>query len=404
MAGVPMRGIVLSHPFCSPANKPVAHALLRAGLLHSVITSNDFTGKEFLRRWVGEGPYLSRQWQLPREKITLTRWPDLAGRALMKAGFRTVGRGGYDVTYLGHDAMAAMLLPRDAAAVYSYEDGAPWQFARARSLGLRRLLELPLGYYREVRERSAEARSHGRREFWAEPTWKIARKEREVELADILVCNSYYMAEATRRHMPQAHVVTLPHLMPADEFEARLVPQKSPLRLTYIGALSDRKGTLDLLQTWQHMRVPASAATLTLVGSVHLDPAQLAPYRDSFEHIAYLSRPQIAERLRQTDLFVFPSWCDGYGLVLGEALACGTPVLASCYSGAYQLVREGVEGWVYRPGTEQLRERLDTVIAQPQLLSAMRPAARQLAEDWSFRHRSEWIAATIGEALRARSA
>lgn len=399
-----MPGIVLSHPFCSPANKPVAHALLRAGRLHSVITSNDFTGKTYLQRWVGEGPYLSRQWQLPREKLTLTHWPDLAGRALMKAGFRRTGRGGYDVTYLGHDAMATALLPRDADAVYSYEDAAPWQFARARGLGMRCLLELPLGYYREVRERSTEAQSMGHQGFWAEPDWKIARKEREVSLAHTLICNSYYMSEATARHLPGVHTATLPHLMPAEEFAPRLDRRSGPLRLTYVGALSDRKGVLDLLRVWQSMAVPSSHAGLTLVGSLALEPERLQAYRDTFTHIPYLSRPQVAQLLQDTDLFVFPTWCDGYGLVLGEALASGTPVLASCYSGAYKLVRDGVEGWVFRPGTGELREALEHALARPEQLLAMRGAARALAEDWSYENKWSWIVATIEEAMRAHSA
>lgn len=399
-----MPGIVLSHPFCSPANKPVAHALLRAGRLRTVITSNDFTDKTYLRRWVGEGPYLSRQWQLPRDKLTLTRWPDLVGRALMKAGFRRTGRGGYDVTYLGHDAMATALLPRDAQAVYGYEDGAAWQFARARGLGLHCLLELPLGYYREVRQRSDEAQAHGLQGFWSEPPWKIARKEREVNFAHTLICNSYYMSEATARHLPGARTATLPHLMPAHEFVPQLERRAGPLRLTYVGALSDRKGVLDLLAAWRAMHVPASRAGLTLVGGPAMDAGRLTAYRDLFTHIPYLSRPQVAELLRDTDLFVFPSWCDGYGLVLGEALASATPVLASCYSGAYKLVQDGREGWVFRPGTTQLRERLEAALAEPERLLAMRPAARKLAEAWSFENKWQWIVETLEEQLRAHSA
>jgi glycosyltransferase involved in cell wall biosynthesis len=56
------------------------------------------------------------------------------------------------------------------------------------------------------------------------------------------------------------------------------------------------------------------------------------------------SGEELAWHYRQADVFVFPSRTDTFGLVMLEAMACGTPVAAYPVSGPIDVVTPGVTG------------------------------------------------------------
>ena len=54
----------------------------------------------------------------------------------------------------------------------------------------------------------------------------------------------------------------------------------------------------------------------------------------------------LVDEYAAADAFVFPSRTDTFGLVMLEALACGTPVAAYPVTGPKDVVRQGVTGWL----------------------------------------------------------
>lgn len=75
-------------------------------------------------------------------------------------------------------------------------------------------------------------------------------------------------------------------------------------------------------------------------------------------------------------LLVLPSIEDGFGLVLGQATACGCSVLASTNTGAPDLIREGVEGFIVPIRDPNILEtRMQQLADEPQLQQRMSEAA-----------------------------
>ena len=81
-----------------------------------------------------------------------------------------------------------------------------------------------------------------------------------------------------------------------------------------------------------------------------------------------------------SDCLVLASWREGFPTVVGQALACGTPVVATRVGGVPELVKDGRTGWLVAPGDDAALAR-----AVGEALAgagrALRPAARAAAEE-----------------------
>ncbi|TLP97048.1 glycosyltransferase family 4 protein [Nesterenkonia salmonea] len=83
-----------------------------------------------------------------------------------------------------------------------------------------------------------------------------------------------------------------------------------------------------------------------------------------------------------SDVFVFPSAYESYGLVILEALACGVPVVATAVGCVPDVLTEGVNGAIVAPGGESVREGIRRCLAGDRQAQAQ--AARETAEDHSW--------------------
>jgi starch synthase len=82
---------------------------------------------------------------------------------------------------------------------------------------------------------------------------------------------------------------------------------------------------------------------------------------------------------------VLPSYFEGFGLVLLEALAAGMPIIASDATAAPDLITAGVEGYLVPVGdVDALREVMKRFVDSPKDLAWMAQAARLCAEQHSW--------------------
>ena len=91
----------------------------------------------------------------------------------------------------------------------------------------------------------------------------------------------------------------------------------------------------------------------------------------------------LARAYANLDLFIFPSRTDTFGNVVLEAQASGVPAIVSDQGGPKFIIRDGKTGLVARSNSEFLKATLG-LISQPDHLSQMREAARELANQASW--------------------
>ena len=146
-----------------------------------------------------------------------------------------------------------------------------------------------------------------------------------------------------------------------------------------------RKGVLDLVLAWTARERPG--AMLELIGETDAEPAYAACVRsaiaDAPDVSITVSGPvddaALGAAYAAADLFVLPSWYEGYGIVYAEALAHGLPIIACDVGPVPGLV--GAEAATLLPPGEigALSGALDLLLEDPALRSRMSAAARRRA-------------------------
>ena len=113
--------------------------------------------------------------------------------------------------------------------------------------------------------------------------------------------------------------------------------------------------------------------------------------------LGLLPRDELARVYAAADVFVFPSRCETFGLVMAEAMACGTPVAAFPVDGPLEVLgRTGLDGEGRLGGAlhEDLRRACDQALAVP------RDQARLRALDFSWQHAGDLFASHLAPARR----
>ena len=113
-----------------------------------------------------------------------------------------------------------------------------------------------------------------------------------------------------------------------------------------------------------------------------------------------VSAARIAEEYRSASVLLFPTLCDGFGMVVAEAFAHGLPVIATPNAGAADLVLPDKNGWLVPPAdADALAERMEWCIGHKDALDAMRAHAQETARNWTWGHFRQSFATQLLERL-----
>ncbi len=146
-------------------------------------------------------------------------------------------------------------------------------------------------------------------------------------------------------------------------------------RVLCVAALNPRKGVGYLLDAFAGLSLPNSE--LVLRGAIEPGFERvLAPHEGRFRLHPAVARHRMRDLYSQASVLVLPSIEDGFGLVIGQAMACGVPVIATTNTGGPDLISDGTDGFIVPvrdPGA--IRERLRYLYEHPEAREAMGRAA-----------------------------
>lgn len=154
-------------------------------------------------------------------------------------------------------------------------------------------------------------------------------------------------------------------------------PSPSPRRLKYdsliigcVGNFQSEKGQYELLQAVQSISAInlETKIKVRFVGSGHdLERCKCFAFENNIDadFLPEMRHEELADFYRSLDLFVLPTWLDGFGCVYTEAFSCGVPFIASETAGASELVLPSERKlWLVKPrDPEDLAAKIGHFIA-----------------------------------------
>jgi phosphatidylinositol alpha-mannosyltransferase len=180
-------------------------------------------------------------------------------------------------------------------------------------------------------------------------------------------------------------------------------PADGDLRILFVGRPEERKG-LPILLTAFNALVEHVPCRLTVIGADREDVLRYVADPDLLDWIdirGRVSREDLWTELHDADVLCAPSLSgESFGMVLTEAFAAGTPVIASAIAGYSDVVSDGVDGLLVPPGDPQrLAEELQRVHFEPERLRAMGEAARRSAERYAWPRVADQVTAVYERAI-----
>lgn len=213
----------------------------------------------------------------------------------------------------------------------------------------------------------------------------LAGEQREHRLATrITVASSFSKQSLVAQGVAADKITVNPYGVELDSFQPPPTPRRrEPLRFLFLGLLSARKGVPLLLEAWRKLNL--KNAELWLVGPVPEAARSLIPDLPGLKVLGRRAHQELPELLRQCDVLVFPSYCEGFALVLLEALASGMPVITTDATAGPDLIADGVEGRLIASGDlDALSEAMLECARDPDRVERMSVAARRCAERFTW--------------------
>lgn len=387
--------ILLYHPTGNANVRALAEGLVKNEILESFYTcialfQNSLLFKVFDLPVLRE--FYRRRFSPELKRYTYIRpFKELGRLASQKLGLERyikheTGVFSVDNVYRDLDSYVSRRL-HSVNALYAYEDGALKSFESAKKIGVRCFYDLPTGYWRAHEKFLNYERT--KRPEWAstlkcfqDSQDKLRRKDRELQLADIIIVASNFTKETLKLYPGKlAPILLIPYGFPEVNSKRTYTSVRNrKLKLLFVGGLTQAKGIANVLEAVEDLK---ERVDLTIVGrKVVQECAPLEKQLLNHTWIPSLPHEEVLKIMAEQDILLFPSLFEGYGLVITEAMSQGTPVITTNRTCGRDFIKDGINSWLVEPGGSQLiNAKLKSILREPECIPKIGRAAMSTASE-----------------------
>jgi glycosyltransferase involved in cell wall biosynthesis len=207
----------------------------------------------------------------------------------------------------------------------------------------------------------------------------------EIHLADHIICASSVTSHSLQLEgISKTKIEVIPYGVDTTLYPYKkrdLVAHDGVFNVIFIGSLNQRKGITYLLEALDGM----PNVVLHVVGRGIFDEQLLNQFKVKIHLHKNIPHEELVSLLHQSHCFILPSLVEGFGQVILEAMATGIPVIASQNTIAFDIIKDGENGFVV-PIRDVLaiKERLQLLINQPELVEQIGFKGFQTAKDLNW--------------------
>ena len=204
------------------------------------------------------------------------------------------------------------------------------------------------------------------------PASVVAREEFEYAGCDRIAVPSRQVWDTfVANGLPAERLALVPYGVDLTRFQPVDSPVSGEFQILFAGGISVRKGVGHLIEAFRRVRHPRKK--LILAGTAGPDARALL--RRAPEGVVlqgHCSQPRLRELMSRSHVFALCSIEEGMANVLGQALACGCPVIATAATGAADLFEDGDAGYILaQPDPGLIAQRLEAFAQDPELRRRM---------------------------------
>jgi glycosyltransferase involved in cell wall biosynthesis len=161
--------------------------------------------------------------------------------------------------------------------------------------------------------------------------------------------------------------------------------------ILFVGSLVKLKGVYDLLEAFKMIEFPNQHIQLVIIGEGSAERELRRIARDSnidnrVLFLGPLSHEEVIGWMKKAKILVLPSYQEGQGVVLLEAMSVGTPCIGSNVGGIPEIVNES-NGWLYEVGNRiQLKEKILEAISNEELWRKKSSCCLEFIKKYSWDH------------------
>ncbi len=141
-------------------------------------------------------------------------------------------------------------------------------------------------------------------------------------------------------------------ILQEDLIKEKLTKPNNKLIL-FLGFICERKGCFDIPAIVDQVCSKIPDARFILGGSGEIEKVKQklsAKYKDNVEFPGWIRNEQKRQYLREADIFLLPSYNEGMPMAILDAMGCGLPIVSTDVGGIPKIVRQGINGYLYKPG------------------------------------------------------
>lgn len=208
------------------------------------------------------------------------------------------------------------------------------------------------------------------------------------------VAVSQSAADFIHRYYPDLAMTIIPNGVDADTFSPTIQPlpayDDDCFTILYVGRMDPRKGAKYLFMALPYLEERLANYRVVVVGTgwmqKYYDAYIPLHLRKRVVFTGYASPEDLPRYYRTADVYCSPATGnESFGIVLLEAMACGTPVVASDIEGYRWVVEPGKEGLLVPPRSpRQLADTLVSLAKDPARRQAMGAAGRRKAMEYTW--------------------